>query len=177
MEDVHEHDTMDPLTAYDLFVSSTSNVDGVKSELDYYLEESALPRAASFDILAWWRTNGIKYPVLQRVAKDILAVSISTVASELAFSTGGRPLSPHRNMLNPKTLEATGNGAGMEKASPTGNPRPSLSPASLNAGTRAGTGMVLGGGDEDGKAFPDPDPAPLPSLPGISIYTNLIYSH
>ncbi|KAK2655019.1 hypothetical protein Ddye_008071 [Dipteronia dyeriana] len=53
MEDVHEHDTMDPLAAYDLFVSSTSNVDGVKSELDYYLEESILLRAASFDILAW----------------------------------------------------------------------------------------------------------------------------
>ncbi|KAI9192716.1 hypothetical protein LWI28_027003 [Acer negundo] len=29
VEDVHEHDTMDPLAAYDLFVSSTSNVDGV----------------------------------------------------------------------------------------------------------------------------------------------------
>ena len=53
MEDVHEHDTIDPLAAYDLFVSSTSNIDGVKSELDYYLEEPVLPRAASFDILAW----------------------------------------------------------------------------------------------------------------------------
>ncbi|TXG51661.1 hypothetical protein EZV62_024185 [Acer yangbiense] len=53
MEDVHEHDTMDTLAAYDLFVSSTSNVDGLKSELDYYLEEPVLPRAASFDILAW----------------------------------------------------------------------------------------------------------------------------
>ncbi|KAK1561833.1 hypothetical protein Q3G72_001559 [Acer saccharum] len=30
MEDVHEHDIVDPLAAYDLFVSSTSNVDGVK---------------------------------------------------------------------------------------------------------------------------------------------------
>ncbi|KAK3222264.1 hypothetical protein Dsin_009289 [Dipteronia sinensis] len=106
MEDVHEHDTMDPLVAYDLFVSSTSNVDGVKSELDYYLEESVLPRAARFDILAWWRTNGIKYPILQCVAKDILAIPISTVASESTFSTGGRHLSPHRNRLNPKTLEA-----------------------------------------------------------------------
>ncbi|KAF1858918.1 hypothetical protein Lal_00000738 [Lupinus albus] len=51
-------------------------------------------------------TNGIMYPTLQAIAKDLLAIPISTVASESAFSTSGRILSPHRSRLNWTTLEA-----------------------------------------------------------------------
>ncbi|KAK9183227.1 hypothetical protein WN944_026376 [Citrus x changshan-huyou] len=46
------------------------------------------------------------YPTLARIARDILAIPITTVASESAFSTGGRVVSPHRNKLHPSTLEA-----------------------------------------------------------------------
>ncbi|KAF1898872.1 hypothetical protein Lal_00018993 [Lupinus albus] len=46
------------------------------------------------------RTNGIVYPTLQAIAKDLLAIHISTVASESTFSTSGRILSPHRRNLN-----------------------------------------------------------------------------
>lgn len=49
--------------------------------------------------------NGIKYPTLQKIAKDILAIPISTVPLESAFSTGGWLLSPHRSMLHEDTLE------------------------------------------------------------------------
>lgn len=42
----------DSLGGYDLFVSSTSNVDTYKFELDSYLEENVLPRTINFDILA-----------------------------------------------------------------------------------------------------------------------------
>ncbi|GAB2296112.1 hypothetical protein Dimus_038403 [Dionaea muscipula] len=77
-----------------------------KSELDHYLEEEQLPRCEEFDILAWWKTNGIKYPTLQAIARDVLAVPVSTVASESAFSTSGRVLNERRNRLTSKTLEA-----------------------------------------------------------------------
>ncbi|KAF1877133.1 hypothetical protein Lal_00015794, partial [Lupinus albus] len=40
------------------------------------------------------------------IAKDLLAIHISTVASESAFSTSGRILSPHRSRLNWTILEA-----------------------------------------------------------------------
>jgi hypothetical protein len=63
-----------------LFVNETDDIQS-KSELDMYLEEKVLPRSATFDILGWWKTNGIKYPTLQKIAKDILAIPISTVAS------------------------------------------------------------------------------------------------
>jgi len=43
---------------------------------------------------------------LQKIAKDILAIPISTVASESAFSTGGRLLCPNRSRLHENTLEA-----------------------------------------------------------------------
>ncbi|KAJ1701452.1 hypothetical protein LUZ63_001231 [Rhynchospora breviuscula] len=59
-----------------------------------------------FDILAWWRLKSPKYPILSHLTKDILAVPISTVVSESAFSTSGRILSPARSSLNDGSIEA-----------------------------------------------------------------------
>ncbi|KAL8556221.1 hypothetical protein ACS0TY_003862 [Phlomoides rotata] len=50
--------------------------------------------------------NSLKYPILQLVARDVLAIPISTVASESAFSTSGRFVSPHCSRLHHDTLEA-----------------------------------------------------------------------
>ncbi|KAG8379185.1 hypothetical protein BUALT_Bualt07G0062000 [Buddleja alternifolia] len=97
------------LDMFDQFVASSSSFCtkvSLTSELDFYLEESVLPRISKFDVLSWWKTNGVKYPNLQKMAKDILAIPVSTVASESAFSTSGRLVSPHRNWLHPSTLEA-----------------------------------------------------------------------
>ena len=65
-----------------------------------------MPRAVDFDILAWWKSNGPKYPTLKRIARDVLAIPKSIVASESSFSTSDRLLSPHRSKLNQKTMEA-----------------------------------------------------------------------
>ncbi|GKV09316.1 hypothetical protein SLEP1_g20834 [Rubroshorea leprosula] len=46
----------------------------------------------------------VPYPL--RNGRDILAIPISTVASECAFSTSGRVLSNFRSYLSPKTVEA-----------------------------------------------------------------------
>ena len=102
IDDVHGNNY---LSGYDSFVNDTSDIQS-KSELDNYLEEKVLLRSAAFDILGWWKTNGIKYPTLQKLAKDILAIPVSTVALESAFSTSGRLLCPHRSRLHEDTLEA-----------------------------------------------------------------------
>ncbi|KAG9458790.1 hypothetical protein H6P81_003298 [Aristolochia fimbriata] len=46
------------------------------------------------------------YPVVARMARDILAIRVFTVASESAFSTGGRVLDDCRSSMNPTTVEA-----------------------------------------------------------------------
>ncbi|KAF2306070.1 hypothetical protein GH714_010947 [Hevea brasiliensis] len=88
------------------FLSSSSSNVHVKFELDHFLEEPILPWMQDFDILTWWKANGIKYPTLQQIAQDFLAVLVSTIASESTFSTGGRVVSIHRSRLCEDTLEA-----------------------------------------------------------------------
>ncbi|CAN0920786.1 Putative AC9 transposase [Linum grandiflorum] len=93
---------------FDLFVSQRkrSRTSSVTAELDNYLNEDILPRQPDFDILMWWKINGPKYPILQNIAKDILAVPVTSVASESAFSSGCRLLDPHRSRLHESTVEA-----------------------------------------------------------------------
>ncbi|XP_072087846.1 zinc finger BED domain-containing protein RICESLEEPER 2-like [Arachis hypogaea] len=50
--------------------------------------------------------NSNKYPILSQIAKDVLAMPVSIVASELAFSTGERVLHNYRSSLTPNTIEA-----------------------------------------------------------------------
>ncbi|GAB2282089.1 hypothetical protein Dimus_039514 [Dionaea muscipula] len=60
-----------------------------------------------FDILKWWKLKGMNtYPTLALVAKDVLAIQVSTVASESAFSTGGRVIDAFRSSLTPKLVES-----------------------------------------------------------------------
>ena len=83
---------------YQLFVKrmKTNKTNSFGTELDHYLEEDVLPNNSQFDILLWWKLNGVKYPVLQTIARYILAILVSTVASDSAFSSSGRLVSPHR---------------------------------------------------------------------------------
>jgi len=78
-----------------------------KSKLDRYLEDELVPiQIENFQILDWWKVAGTRYPVLRKVARDIYAIPVSTVASESAFTTSGRVVSEHRSRLTPDLLEA-----------------------------------------------------------------------
>ncbi|CAI0627287.1 unnamed protein product [Linum tenue] len=95
------------MNEYDLFVDRLlAQCSGGKSELDSYLEEAVLCRSDDFDILLWWKANSSKYPILALIARDVLAIPVSTVASESAFSAGGRLISTQRSRLHTKTVEA-----------------------------------------------------------------------
>ena len=77
-----------------------------RSELEkYYLEDVETP-SFEFDLLTWWKVNSTKYPILVRVARDVLAIPITTVASESAFSSGGQVLDSYRNSLAPSMVNA-----------------------------------------------------------------------
>ena len=73
----------------------------------YLGEESLDPMTSEFDILLWWKNNASRYAILSMIAKDILVIHVSTVASESAFSTSGRILDSFRSLLSPKNGRST----------------------------------------------------------------------
>lgn len=83
-----------------------SSADRQRTELDKYFAEDLEADEEGFDVLNWWKVNAARLPTLSAMAKDVLAVPISTVASECAFSTSGRVLSDFRSSLTSKTVEA-----------------------------------------------------------------------
>ncbi|XP_019199775.1 PREDICTED: zinc finger BED domain-containing protein RICESLEEPER 2-like [Ipomoea nil] len=76
------------------------------TELEVYLSEVIVDEDDSFDLLRWWKQQSERFPVLSKMARDILAVPISTVASESTFSTSGRVLDAFRSSLTPRIVEA-----------------------------------------------------------------------
>ena len=76
-----------------------------KGEVDQYLDSGLVPEDNEFNVLNWWKRNR-DYPTLKRIAKDILAIPVSSVASESAFSMGGRVVSAHRSRLHSQLVEA-----------------------------------------------------------------------
>ncbi|KAK3017306.1 hypothetical protein RJ639_006905 [Escallonia herrerae] len=97
-------------TEYDLYVRSMENVMPIKSDLEIYLKEGVYicegNCESQFDVIGWWKANNLKYKILSKMAVNILSIPITTVASEAAFSTGGRVLDPYRASLSTKTVEA-----------------------------------------------------------------------
>ena len=77
-----------------------------KCELDWYLSEQCVSFDNKFNLLSWWKKNQARFPVIAAIARDVLAIPASTVASESSFSTGGRILDAFRSSLTPKTVEA-----------------------------------------------------------------------
>ncbi|KAA8531452.1 hypothetical protein F0562_006195 [Nyssa sinensis] len=79
-----------------------------KSDLDIYLDESAFicseGSANKFDIMGWWKANTLKFRILSKMARDILSIPITSVASESTFSAGGRVIDLYRASLLPEII-------------------------------------------------------------------------
>ncbi|GJR83963.1 NB-ARC domains-containing protein [Tanacetum coccineum] len=59
----------------------------------------------TFDVLGFWKAKETMFPVLSRMAMDILSVQATSIASESTFSTSGRVLSIRRTRLTLASLE------------------------------------------------------------------------
>jgi hypothetical protein len=94
---------------YKMFLAgkNTINTTSATAELDLYLQEPPVGiDTPKFQILNWWRDNAVRYPLLATLAKTVLMTPMTSIASESAFSTGGRVLSDFRSKMNTDTLEA-----------------------------------------------------------------------
>jgi hypothetical protein len=65
-----------------------------------------LARTTKLDFINWWNVAGMKYPPLRKIARDIMAIPVTTVASESVFSTSGRIITPSHSRLAPNMVEA-----------------------------------------------------------------------
>ena len=76
---------------------------GCSNKIDKYLAENCESKKGNvkFEILGWWKANSNRYQVLSKLARDVLAIPASTVASESAFSTEGHILDPFWSSFSP----------------------------------------------------------------------------
>lgn len=110
MFDLSDEDGYERMNSlYNQMVSESGNEEA-SSELDIYLIEKVEPQVQNslgldYDVLLWWKRNSSKYPILSELARDVLAIQVSSVASESAFSTSGRILDPYRSCLTSYMIE------------------------------------------------------------------------
>ncbi|KAM0928062.1 hypothetical protein ACQ4PT_002249 [Festuca glaucescens] len=77
----------------------------LQGEIENYLSDDLVPYTEKFNVLDWWKVAGTRYPTLRKVARDIFAIPITSVASESAFSISGRIVNEHRSRLTSHMLE------------------------------------------------------------------------
>ncbi|CAD6253481.1 unnamed protein product [Miscanthus lutarioriparius] len=75
------------------------------NELERYIAEPFLKIVGEFDILAWWKNKREQYLILSQIVWDVMAIQVSTVASESAFSAAGRVVDPYRSHLDPEMVQ------------------------------------------------------------------------
>lgn len=91
----------------ELVAQSSANSNPKKTEIELYLEEGlVIEQDNAFDVLNWWKHNGLRYPILSKIARDVLAIPCTTVPSESTFSRARRVLEDTRASLNSDTVEA-----------------------------------------------------------------------
>lgn len=98
------------LTGKEKFLMHVTELDKAppeKSDLDVYLEEGryGCDASANLDILAWWKGERLRFPILSKMACDILSVPVTTVASEATFSAGGRVIDDRRTSMSVETVQ------------------------------------------------------------------------
>lgn len=90
---------------YDIFLRSRRTIEE-KSQLENYLAEPTRDINEKLDVLDYWNKASARYPEVASMARDILAIPVSSVASESAFSTSRKVITHTRSSLSSKTIEA-----------------------------------------------------------------------
>ncbi|KAM3233281.1 zinc finger BED domain-containing protein RICESLEEPER 2-like [Capsicum annuum] len=89
----------------DLMKLKAESTTMIKIELQKYLDEANEGETKNFNVLSWWKIHSPRFPILAEMARDVLSIPISSVASECAFSTGRRILDSFRSSLTLKLVQ------------------------------------------------------------------------
>ena len=129
----------------------------------------------SFDLLEWWKAREKHFPVLARMARDILSIQASTVASESAFSQARLQIGDHRasmreslekSVLFRDWIRAERRNFGFAEAQPEVDEAYEELISELHQDSVSAS---PGSGDEQA-AFPPPPMQPPPDLEGFMRY-------
>ena len=82
-----------------------SHKSSFKSELSKYLEEDT-ETSEDLDILNWWKLNSSRFPILANIAREVLAMPVSTLTSECAFSNNAKVFDSYCSSLNFELMQA-----------------------------------------------------------------------
>ena len=74
--------------------------------LFFFDDQGCMSDFNKFDLLWFWRKQITNFPILSKIAHDILIVPVHTVPSEQIFSVSGRVLDEWRVRLASDILEA-----------------------------------------------------------------------
>ncbi|KAK8260422.1 hypothetical protein V6Z12_D13G120000 [Gossypium hirsutum] len=91
-------------STYSSLVGSSNVPDN--NPLDIYLKKPKLELNSQLDVLDYWSKSSVRYNEFSLLARDLLAIPISTVPSKSAFSMGKKVITPLRSSLKPKTIQA-----------------------------------------------------------------------
>jgi hypothetical protein len=90
-------------------VSQASSVEltAIEKELEIWNQVIQGPknREINIDILGFWKKTEPSLPLLSWLARRVFCIPASSSASERAFSTGGKVVSPSRTLLNAEMAE------------------------------------------------------------------------
>ena len=91
-------------------VSSTSIVNPARktsaayaAEIEKYLDDDAIDRTSC--PFKWWRVNCLRFPAVAKIARALLGVPATFVASERLFSKASEILTKKRNSPKPAKAE------------------------------------------------------------------------
>ncbi|KZS06200.1 Uncharacterized protein APZ42_030399 [Daphnia magna] len=77
----------------------------ISDEFECYLKEPIVSAPCFTDIINCWLGQRISYPVLPKMAMDILAIPATSVPVEREFSGLSDIITPNRAKINPLTIE------------------------------------------------------------------------
>ncbi|XP_021290108.1 zinc finger BED domain-containing protein RICESLEEPER 2-like [Herrania umbratica] len=91
---------------YETFQSARFQTQVEKSQLDLYLEEPSHDLNSEIDVLEYWTLCSLRYPELSRMARDVLTIPVSTIASDNVFDIGPQVISTDCSSLKSKMIQA-----------------------------------------------------------------------